>query len=96
MPQVRDISIIEYHNGKPMHCYDGLQECASNFHCHIELIKGLIFTGNPFPYSDENITFDIHPSCRYRVERKPQEQCRGPRYYMYDLIEEKQNEESQK
>ena len=65
-----DIQIIEYHNGKPMHFYDGLQECATAFHCHTELIKGLIFTGQAFPYLEESITFDIHPSCNCRIVRR--------------------------
>ncbi len=97
MPQAtKDISIIEYHNGKPMHCYDGLQECASNFHCHVELIKGLIFTGQPFPYFEDNITFDLHPDCRCRIERRERSLCKGPRYYLFDVIEDSKKEQSQK
>ncbi len=96
MPQVRDISIIEYHNGKPMHFYDGLQECATNFHCHTELIKGLIFTGQAFPYLDGNITFDIHPECKCHIERRARALCKGPRFYMFDVIEDSKKEQGQK
>lgn len=94
-----DIQIIEYHNGKPMHFYDGLQECATAFHCHTELIKGLIFTGQAFPYLEESITFDIHPSCNCRIVRSRKEQLhqkntnsnnnsskKSTRYYTFDII----------
>lgn len=80
----RDIQIIEYHNGKPMHFYVGLQECASNFHCHTELIKGLIFTGQAFPYLEEKITFDIHPSSNCHIERN--RDPKHSRYYRFDIV----------
>lgn len=84
----QDICIIEYHNGKPMHQYDGLQECASNFHCHTELIKGLIYTGQAFPYLEENITFDFAPQCKYDVKRREQTSSRSAstRYYLFDVV----------
>ena len=88
-----DVQIIEYHNGKPMHIHDGLQECATNFHCHTELIKGLIFTGQSFPYLDGNITFDIHPECKCHIERRPRSLCKATRYYMFDIIEDRKGEE---
>ncbi len=89
MPQRTDIQIIEYHNGKPMHFYDGLQECASNFHCHTELIKGLIYTGQAFPYLEENITFDIHPSSNCHIERNRDAAGGSPtRYYKFDIVKD--------
>lgn len=87
-----DVQIIEYHNGKPMHIHDGLQECATNFHCHTELIKGLIFTGQAFPYLDGNITFDIHPECKCHIERRPRSLCKATRYYMFDIVDDSRGE----
>lgn len=95
-----DIQIIEYHNGKPMHFYDGLQECATAFHCHTELIKGLIFTGQAFPYLEESITFDIHPSCNCRIVRrkkkKDAEVVKSTRYYTFDIIGNNEDEKVEK
>ncbi len=96
MPQGTDIQIIEYHNGKPMHFYDGLQECASNFHCHTELIKGLIYTGQAFPYLEENITFDIHPSSNCHIERNRDNSTvsgKPTRYYKFDIVKDEEKGE---
>lgn len=80
-----DIHIIEYKDGKPQHLYYGLNECAEAFHCHTELIKALIYTGNPFPYIEENITFDIAPSCHVHVVRgSSRPKC--TRYYSFDIV----------
>ncbi len=94
-----DIQIIEYHNGKPMHFYDGLQECATAFHCHTELIKGLIYTGQAFPYLEESITFDIHPSCNCRIVRRKKKkdaEVKSTRYYTFDIIGNNNNNEDEK
>lgn len=80
-----DIRIIEYKDGKPRHLYYGLRECADQFHCHSELIKALIYTGNPFPYLDENITFDIAPSCHVHVERTHLSPT-ATRYYSFEVV----------
>lgn len=90
---VKDIRVIEFHNGKPMHSYDGLQECATAFHCHMELIKGLIYTGQPFPYLEGSITFDIHPACNCRIVRGRAEPStdgngrkKARKYYTFDIV----------
>ncbi len=96
MAKGQDIQIIEYRNGKPMHIY-GLQECASNYHCHTELIKGLIYTGQAFPYSTESITFDIHPKSPYHIEEAQMNQNKRDksRYYMYDIVKDKDTDHGQ-
>lgn len=89
MARGQDVPVIEYHNGKPMHYYDGIRECAANFHCHVELIKGLIFTGQAFPYLEEKITFDIHPSSHYHIERN--RDAEGNRYYCFNVVKDNSN-----
>lgn len=81
----RSIRIIEYRNGRPMHLYDGLEECCTIYHCHQNLIKALLYTGHPFPYLDENITFDLAPSCHIHIERKPHDTAHS-RYYTFDIV----------
>ena len=93
MPRGVDIQIIEYHNGEPMHYYDGILECASTLHCSPELIKGLIFTGQAFPYLEEKVTFDIHAECKCHIERRPRSLCKATRYYMFDIVDDSKGEE---
>lgn len=64
------IEVIEFRNGKATHLYYGIEETAYAFHCSPELIKGLIYTGQPFPYENDVVTFDLAPYCNYHIEPK--------------------------
>lgn len=70
-----------------MHMYDGIQECCNAFHCHSELIKALIYTGHPFPYIDEQVTFDIAPGCPMHIEKKRDGAKNDlKRWFIYDIV----------
>lgn len=80
----RRIDVIEFRNGKATHLYYGIEATAYAFHCSPELIKGLIYTGQPFPYENDIVTFDLAPNCKYHIEPKNT----SDRKYAYKVCED--------